>query len=94
MTNEEAEHHLEELNKENTLLRAALARSKDPCVYCQLPADEMAKCRDGFPGCGRMDDLMGCPELGAMQQLHKIRKLLAAYNETRTHIREELGKLL
>jgi hypothetical protein len=51
-----------ELEKENTVIRAALATSKDPCVYCQLPAAEMAKCRAGFPGCARMDDISGCPE--------------------------------
>lgn len=54
---------------ENTKLRAALAVSKDPCVYCQLPEEEMAKCRSGFPGCARMDDITGCREFGAMMQL-------------------------
>lgn len=51
--------------RDNTHLRSALAVSKDPCRYCQLPAEEMAKCRSGFPGCDRADDMMGCPELGA-----------------------------
>lgn len=53
-------------NAENTRLRAV---SKDPCVYCQLPAAEMAKCASGFPGCARADDLMRCPELGARMEL-------------------------
>jgi len=51
-------------------LRAALAVSKDPCVYCSLPAEEFAKCSRGFPGCARADDEMGCPELGALMTLH------------------------
>lgn len=54
-----------ELEAENSRLRAALAVSKDPCVYCSLPAEEMAKCQHGFPGCDRADDMMGCLELGA-----------------------------
>jgi methylmalonyl-CoA mutase cobalamin-binding subunit len=34
------------LESENTRLRAALAVSKDHCVYCKLPADQMSKCQD------------------------------------------------
>ncbi|WP_197689302.1 hypothetical protein [Bradyrhizobium erythrophlei] len=56
----------QETEAENVRLRAALARSKDPCVYCSLPAEELFKCNSGFPGCSRADDVMGCPELGAM----------------------------
>lgn len=63
----------ERLSAENVRLRAALATSKDPCVYCQLPAAEIAKCAAGFPGCARMDDLMGCPELGARLELDDAR---------------------
>lgn len=54
-----------ELEAENAHLRAALAMSKDPCLYCQLSKDDMAKCKSGFPGCARADDMMGCPEFGA-----------------------------
>lgn len=50
---------------ENTRLRAALAMSDQPCVYCTLPAEEWAKCCSGFPGCARADDAVGCPQLGA-----------------------------
>lgn len=55
--------NLSAVESENTKLRAALAHSKEPCVYCQLPADEQAKCESGFPGCARADDQMGCPHL-------------------------------
>lgn len=58
---------------ENTHLRAALAYSKDPCVYCQLPAEEMAKCRSGFPGCDRADDMTGCPEYGASMEAYFLK---------------------
>ena len=57
---------------ENTRLRAALAHSDQPCVYCSLPADKWAECSRGFPGCPRGDDACGCPELGAAMYLHDI----------------------
>jgi hypothetical protein len=61
---------------ENTRLRAALAQSDRPCVYCTLPADEWSKCAQGFPGCGRADDAMGCPHLGASIERDRLRKAL------------------
>lgn len=60
-----AEAEIERLKAENTRIRAALAVSKDPCIYCSLPAEDWAKCQHGFPGCDRGDDAMGCQELGA-----------------------------
>jgi hypothetical protein len=50
---------------ENERLRAALSVSKDPCIYCKLPAEDFNKCEFGFPGCSRADDILGCPHLGA-----------------------------
>lgn len=50
---------------ENERLRAALANSELPCVYCSLPAEEFSRCPSGFPGCARADDAVGCPMLGA-----------------------------
>ena len=61
---------IEQLEAENARLRAALARSKDPCPYCSLPAEEFAKCQSGFPGCARADDMTGCPEFAAMLELY------------------------
>lgn len=61
----EAASALEGLAAENARLRAALAQSELPCVYCSLPREEWAKCSSGFPGCDRADDAVGCPELGA-----------------------------
>ena len=66
-------------------LRAALAQSKDACIYCQLPADEMAKCKSGFPGCARADDSMGCPEFGAaMRAMDLERAMLATADQLHT----------
>jgi hypothetical protein len=63
----------EEVVAENTRLRAALAMSERPCTYCSLPANEWAKCADGFPGCARADDANGCPELGASMTSEVLR---------------------
>lgn len=60
------------LQDENTRLRAALAQSSSACVYCSLPAEQWNQCEFGFPGCGRSDDAMGCPELGAKWRLEGI----------------------
>ena len=60
-----AAKRLERLEKENEHLRASVANNGGPCIYCNLPKNEWAKCRDGFPGCGRADDAMLCPNVGA-----------------------------
>lgn len=44
--------------KENSQLRLVLATSNAQCAYCGLPAEEMAKCASGFPGCARGDDML------------------------------------
>lgn len=44
--------------RENDILRQVVAKSDVDCIYCSLPKIRMAECRSGFPGCGRMDDLM------------------------------------
>lgn len=43
---------------ENDLLRGLLAKGGKDCIYCGLPAADIAKCKSGFPGCARMDDIM------------------------------------
>ena len=77
---------VEAVTIENTRLRAALAHSDQPCVYCSLPADELAKCKSGFPGCGRADDALGCPELGASMRVEEM--------EARVEGLEDWGKKL
>jgi hypothetical protein len=74
MERDELKAKVERVTTENTHLRAALATSKDPCIYCQLPAEEMGKCKRGFPGCARADDLSGCPEFGAAMDLHDTQR--------------------
>ena len=87
------EHKLAEATGENTRLRAALASSKDPCAYCQLPKDEMSKCRSGFPGCARADDLMGCPELGAALEVDRLERELASVTKGLLELEEERDEL-
>jgi hypothetical protein len=50
--------NIEDLQRENDRLKYILAKSKEPCIYCKLPADEINKCLSCFPGCARMDDIM------------------------------------
>lgn len=52
---------LDELEAENTKLRAMLAKSNADCPYCGLPQAEMNQCALGFPGCARADDLVNEP---------------------------------
>ena len=49
---------LVETKRENDQLRCVVAKSNAKCIYCALPAEDMAKCAHGFPGCGRADDLV------------------------------------
>lgn len=49
--------NIEKLRDENDKLRAFLSWGSDPCVYCGLSKDDMAKCAHGFPGCARADDM-------------------------------------
>ena len=61
-----------EIEQENTKLRGILARSKEPCIYCGLT--NMAECPSGFPGCGRMDDLMAADDFDSILQAHLERE--------------------
>lgn len=80
-----------ELETENTHLRAALAVSKDPCLYCQLPAAEMARCKSGFPGCARADDMTGCPEFGAALECYQLKEQVQLYEEAIRRHRDYRG---
>lgn len=53
---------LKELENENTRLRFIIASSNLDCIYCNLPKVDLSKCKSGFPGCGRMDDLINNPD--------------------------------
>lgn len=55
---DEAIQRAQRLQEENDTLRAHIAESELPCLYCQLPKAKMPECRSGFPGCGRMDDIL------------------------------------
>jgi hypothetical protein len=49
---------LDDERAENTRLRALLANAEIPCIYCKLPRHNIKLCPRGFPGCGRMDDII------------------------------------
>lgn len=75
---EELDKALEEnhrLRDENDALRAAWGNSDKPCLYCDLSAQDLARCQLGFPGCGRADDMIMCPhfaaELSVQEDLEK-----------------------
>jgi hypothetical protein len=75
-------------NAENDTLRGLLAKGQGPCVYCQLPAEEIAKCKSGFPGCGRMDDIMCAINTERENQLEeRITELLGQLS--RVEVKEE-----
>lgn len=54
--------NIEKLRAENNTMRAMLAYGSDPCVYCRLSKADMPKCMQGFPGCGRADDMSAVPD--------------------------------
>lgn len=71
---------VEELEKENAVLRGLLPALNAPCVHCGLT--DIGRCARGFPGCAQADDL-----LVADQVLHG--DLLARYRQ----VSAELEKL-
>jgi hypothetical protein len=66
---------------ENDKLRGLLAAGKGDCVYCGLPAADIAKCPSGFPGCGRMDDIVNAPEGKFEREVAALTMKLAAYEK-------------
>jgi len=62
--------------QENDKLRALLAQGQGDCIYCNLPAVDIAKCASGFPGCGRMDDIMNAQETEKDEQISHLRMSL------------------
>ena len=64
------------LLNENDTLRGLVAKGQGDCIYCGLKAEDMAKCASGFPGCGRMDDLMTDQENEKDRQINHLRASL------------------
>ena len=58
-----------QLREENERLRARLANSGEPCVYCDLKVEDWSKCQGGFPGCARADDAVMCPHFAEALQV-------------------------
>lgn len=67
-----------ELAQENDTLRGLLAKGQADCVYCGLPAADIAKCKSGFPGCSRMDDIVNAAETESEKRLQQANLKLAA----------------
>ena len=67
----------QELLTENNKLRGLLAAGQGDCVYCGLPAADIAKCPHGFPGCARMDDIV------AAQETEKDKRIDELWHENR-----------
>ena len=64
---------MEESKQENDKLRGLLAAGKGDCVYCGLPAADIAKCPHGFPGCARMDDIVNKHETAVEMENTNLR---------------------
>ena len=58
---------------ENNKLRGLLAKGQGDCVYCGLPAADIAKCPSGFPGCARMDDIVNKEETAVEMENTNLR---------------------
>lgn len=54
----ELETRVSELELEVKKLRCYVAESAADCIYCGLSKARMSECQSGFPGCGRMDDIL------------------------------------
>jgi hypothetical protein len=64
---------LSRFKEENNKLRGLLAAGKGDCVYCGLPAADIAKCPHGFPGCARMDDIVNKHETAVEMENTNLR---------------------
>lgn len=79
-----------ELETVNNQLRATLGNGNAPCVYCSLPREKWGECASGFPGCGRADDAMLCPHVGAeLASQEKIETLTSQINALQEQIRKD-----
>lgn len=71
-----AKRERERIERENTILRGMTAKNM-PCRYCGV--DEIAKCPQGFPGCGLADDIL-------CAQDEQMRYMLAELAELRREV--------
>ena len=66
---------------ENDKLRGLLAAGKGDCVYCGLPAADIAKCLHGFPGCARMDDMVNAVETAKDDKIRELLGIIAGLQD-------------
>lgn len=74
-----ADERISTLISWNDVLRGLLAKGQGDCVFCGLPAADIAKCASGFPGCARMDDIMAAPEDPKIVVLEEALAILAGH---------------
>jgi hypothetical protein len=72
---------VDSLKEENNKLRAILAAGKGDCVYCGLPAADIAKCLHGFPGCARMDDMVNAVETAKDDKIRELLGIIAGLQD-------------
>lgn len=70
------DEELVRLRKENDALRKIVAESSMDCIYCGLSRDDMNRCRSGFPGCARADDMLA--EASSLNDLLERNRLLSS----------------
>jgi predicted transcriptional regulator len=59
---DEAVRKLIAVAEENTILRAHVAVSNLPCLYCKLPREQLTECKQGPRDCTRMRDILRVPQ--------------------------------
>lgn len=82
----EVKQELENLRRENNIIKTILSKAQIPCIYCGL--DDMSKCKSGFPGCAKADDLI-CGEDEVFKRVCEERDQLRAELE---QVRKELNE--
>jgi hypothetical protein len=70
-----------DLNSENDKLRGLLAKGQGDCVYCGLPAEDIARCAHGFPGCARMDDIVNAHETAKDQEIFELKGIISGLQD-------------
>lgn len=77
-----------QLRRENDFLRRMVAESDLPCVYCQLPKADMARCASGFPGCARGDDMIAHGDVPSVSRLGSLLAMVPLIEQGAGLIRE------
>jgi hypothetical protein len=88
-TREQLEH--DRLTKENNILRGLVAKTVQPCHYCN--AENIGKCPYGFPGCNLADDISVAEDGTFKRLLETNRELMKDKEMIGVAIEEALSRL-